>query len=86
MPRCSTTDSDSHSTCFRLDMIPEFDGSTDALSFIRYCKLKFEIHRPSEHLKLISIQNSFKGQALDACYLQKNKIILTDKTFEWLEE
>mgnify|MGYP006897123211 CR=1 FL=1 len=67
-------------------MIPEFDGSTDVLSFIRYCKLKFEIHKPSEHLMLLSIQNSFKGQALDAYYLQKNKINTTDKIFEWLEE
>ena len=54
---------------FKIEMVPEFNGKCDVANFIRDVNHIFDIHKPCEQLKVISLQNCIKGHALNAYHL-----------------
>ena len=71
---------------FKIVMIPEFNGKCDVANFIRDVNHIFDMHKPCERLKLISLQNVVKGHALNAYHLTgRNLTRLHDKLLEWIE-
>ena len=59
---------------FKIEMVPEFNGKCDVANFIRDVNHIFDIHKPCEQLKVISLQNCIKGHALNAYHLTGGKL------------
>ena len=70
---------------FKIEMVPEFNGKCDVANFIRDVNHIFDIHKPCEQLKVISLQNCIKGHALNAYHLTGGKLDTSDKLLEWIE-
>ena len=70
---------------FKIEMVPEFNGKCDVANFIRAVNHIFDIHKPCEQLKVISLQNCIKGHALNAYHLTGGKLDTSGKLLEWIE-
>ena len=46
---------------FKIEMVPEFNGKCDVANFIRDVNHIFDIHKPCEQFKVISLQNYLLG-------------------------
>ena len=70
---------------FKIEMVPEFNEKGDVANFIRDIKHIFDIHKPCEQLKVISLQNCIKGHTLNKYHLTGGKLDTSDKLLEWIE-